>query len=55
MEAKLDVVVDGFAEQYQEKLCSYRPITYMYPPAPTVLETNGTTIASNIRHHLVKA
>ena len=54
IEVKLNVVVNKLAGQYQNKLSSYRPITHIYPSSPAVSETNGMTIKSNIRHHLIK-
>ena len=54
MEAKLNVVADKLAGQYQDQLGSYRPITHVYPSAPAVLEINEMTITSNIRNHLIK-
>ena len=40
---------------YQNELGAYIPITHMYPLLPAVLEINGTTITSNVRHQLIKA
>ena len=54
MEAKLNVVADELTEQYQNELCSYQPITHMYPSAPAVLKINWITITINIGHHLIK-
>ena len=56
IEAKLNVEADrlALAGQYQDDLGAYRPITHMYPSSPAVLEINGMTIRSNIRHHLIK-
>ena len=42
MEAKLNVVADKLAGNYQDQLDSYRPITHIYPSAPTVLEIMGS-------------
>ena len=55
MEAKLNVVVDKLAGQYQNKLGSYRPITHMYSSIPAVLEINRVETTSYIRHHLIRA
>ena len=52
IEAKLNVEADRLAGQYQDDHGIYSPITYMYPSSPAVLEFNGMTITSNIRHHL---
>ena len=54
MEAKLNVVPDKLAGDYQDQLGAYRPITHMYPSAPVVLEINGMTITSNVRHQFIK-
>ena len=54
IEAKLNVETDRLAGQYQDDRGAYSPITHMYPLSPAVLEINGMTITSNIRHHLVK-
>ena len=55
MEAKLNVEADRLAGVYQDEFGAYSPITHMYPTSPAVLEINGMTITSNIRHHLIKA
>ena len=55
IEAKLNVEADRLAGQYQDDLGAYSPITHMYPSSPAVLKTNGMTITSKIRHHLIKA
>ena len=55
MEEKLNVVADELAGKHQDQLGAYRLITHIYPSAPAVLENNGMTITSNIRHHLIKA
>ena len=55
MEAKLNVEADRLAGEYQDEFGAYSPITHMYPSSPAVLEINGMTITSNIRHHLIKA
>ena len=54
-EAKLNVEVDRLAGLYQDELRAYSPITHMYPSSPAVLEINGMTITSNVRHQLIKA
>ena len=54
-EAILNVEADRLTGEYQNKLGAYSPITHMYPSSPTVLEINGMTITSNIRHQLIKA
>ena len=54
-EAILNAEADRLAGKYQDELGTYGPITHMYPSSPTVLEINGITITSNIRHHLIKA
>ena len=51
----LNVEADRLAEEYQDKLGAYSPITHMHPSSPTILEINGMTITSNIQHQLVKA
>ena len=55
MEAILNAVTDKLAGDYQDQLGAYRPITHMYPSSPAVLEINGMTITSNVRHQLIKA
>ena len=55
MEAKLNIEADRLAGEYQDEFGAYSPITHMYPSSPAVLKTNGMTITSNIRHHLIKA
>mmetsp|Transcript_18524 Transcript_18524/g.20378 ORF Transcript_18524/g.20378 Transcript_18524/m.20378 type:complete len:256 (+) Transcript_18524:246-1013(+) len=55
IEAVINVEADRLAGQYQDDLGVYSPITHMYPLSPAVFEINGTTITSNIRHHLIKA
>ena len=54
IEAVLNVEADRLAGKYQDELGAYSPITHMYLLSPAVLETNGMTITSNIRHHLIK-
>ena len=54
-EAKLNVKADRLAGLYQDELGKYSPITHMYPSSPAVLEINGMTITSNIRHKLIQA
>ena len=54
-EAKLNVEADRLAGLYQDELGKYSPITHMYPSSPAVLEINGMTITSNIRHRLIQA
>ena len=54
MEAKLNVVANKLAGDHQDQLGSYRPTTHMYPSSPSVLENNGMTITSNVRHQLIK-
>ena len=54
-EAIQNVEAYQLAGEYQDELCAYSPITHMYPSLPTVLEINGMTITSNIRHHFIKA
>ena len=49
-EAILNVEADRLAGEYQDKLGTYSPITHMYPSSPAVLEINGMTITSNVRH-----
>ena len=51
----LNVEADRLAGKYQDNLGAYSPITHIYPSSPVVLEINGMTIISNIRHQLVKA
>ena len=51
----MNVEADRLAGQYQDDHGAYSPITYMYPSSPAVLEINGMTVTSNIRHHLIKA
>ena len=46
--AILNVEADRLAGKYQDELCTYSPITHMYPASPTVLKINGMTITSNI-------
>ena len=55
MEAILNAVADKLVGDYQDQLGAYRPITHMYPSSPAVLEINGMTITSNVRHQLIKA
>ena len=55
IEAKLNVEADRLAGEYQDELGAYSPITHMYPSSPAVLEINGMTVTSNIRHQLIKA
>ena len=54
-EAILNVETNRLAGEYQDKLGAYIPITHMYPSSPVVLEINGMTMTSNIRHQLIKA
>ena len=54
-EAKLNMEPDQLARLYQDELRAYSPITHMYPSSPAVLEINGMTITSNVRHQLIKA
>ena len=54
-EAILNVEADQLAEEYQDELGAYSPITHMYSSSPTVLEINIMIITSNIRHQLIKA
>ena len=54
-EAILNVEADRLAGEYQDELGAYSPITHMYPSSPAVLEINGMTITSNVRHQLIKA
>ena len=54
-EVILNVETDRLTGEYQNELGAYRPITHMYPSSPTVLEINGMTIISNVRHQLIKA
>ena len=54
IEAKLIVVVDKLPGDYQDQLGVYSLIMNMYPLSPAVLEINGMTITSNIRHQLIK-
>ena len=53
--AILHVKADRLAGKYQDELGAYSPIIHMYPSSPAVLEINGMTITSNIRHQLIKA
>ena len=53
--AILNVEANRLAGEYQDEIGAYSPITHMYPSSPAVLEINGMTITSNIRHHLIKA
>ena len=55
IEAILNVEADRLAGEYQDELGAYSPITLMYPSSPAVLEINGMTITSNIRHQLIRA
>ena len=55
IEATLNVAADKLVGGYQDQLGAYRPITHMYPSSPAVLEINGMTITSNIRHQPIKA
>ena len=55
MEAKLNIEADKMAGEYQDEFGAYSPITHMYPTSPAVLEIDGMTITSNVRHHLIKA
>ena len=55
IEAILNVEADRLAGKYQDKLGAYSPITHMYPSSQAILEINGMTVTSNIRHHLIKA
>ena len=54
-EAKLNVKADRLAGLYQDELGKYSLIIHMYPLSPAVLEINGMTITSNIRHKLIQA
>ena len=54
IKAVLNVETNRLAGKYQDELGAYSPITHMYPLSPAVLEINGTTITSSIRHHLIK-
>ena len=54
-EAKLNVEADRLSGLYQDELGTYSPITHIYPSSPAVLEINGMTITSNVRHQLIKA
>ena len=51
----MNVEADRLAGLYQDELRAYSPITHMYPSSPAVLEINGMTITSNVRHQLIKA
>ena len=54
IEATLNVSVDKLTGKYQDQLGSYRPIIYMYPSAPAVLEIiNGMTTTRKVRHQLI--
>ena len=55
IEATLNVVIDKLAEDYQDQLSAYSPITHMYLLSPVVLEINGMTITSNVQHQLIKS
>ena len=55
MEATLNVVADKLAGDFQDQLGAYRPITHMYTSSPAVLEINGMTITSNVKHQLINA
>ena len=55
MEAKLNIEADRLAGEYQDEFGTYSPITHVYPTSPAVLEIDGMTITSNVRHHLIKA
>ena len=55
IEAALDVVADKIVGDYQDQLGAYSPITHVYPSPPVVLEINGMTIISNVKHQLIKA
>ena len=55
MEATLNIEADKLAGEYQDEFGAYSPITHMYPSSPAVLEIDGMTITSNVRHHLIKA
>ena len=52
-EVKLNIEADRLTGLYQDELGAYSPITHMYPSSPTVLEIDGMTITSNIRHKLI--
>ena len=55
IEATLNIEADRLTGDYQDQLGVYSPITHMYPSSPAVLEINGMTITSNVRHQLIKA
>ena len=55
VETILNVEVDRLAGEYQDKLRAYSPITHMYPSSPAVLDINGMTITTNVRHQLIKS
>ena len=54
-EAILNAEARRLAGEYQDELGACSPITHIYPSLPAVLEINGMTITSNVRHQLIKA
>ena len=50
-----NVEADRLAGEYQDEFGAYSPTTHMYSSSPAVLEIDGMTITSNVRHHLIKA